>query len=85
MQVQVEVTQDDICNGFRGDCTECPIALALERALPGHHIEVGNDSVWSSEEHLADLPADAVAFIVRFDLWGRSEAEPFRFTLTIPD
>lgn len=33
MIVNINVTEEDIAKGKRGDCSACPIALAAERAL----------------------------------------------------
>lgn len=33
--MKVNVTQEDINNGKRQDCQECPIALAIKRACTG--------------------------------------------------
>ena len=31
--MQIKVTKEDIRNGFRGNCTLCPIALAIQRQV----------------------------------------------------
>jgi len=38
--LEVEVTQEDVNNGRRGNCVECPFALALNREI-NHPVAVG--------------------------------------------
>jgi hypothetical protein len=80
--VTIDVTQEDIDKGERGDACKCPIALACHRIL--------KEGVWvcedlmsiSGEDEDVVLPDEAQDFIKRFD-YGHSP-EPFTFTIQIP-
>ena len=43
IELEVNVTRDDIENGFRGNADVCPIALAVNRALKEKY---GDDNYW---------------------------------------
>lgn len=96
MQVQVDVTEEDIANGKRREATCCPYALAITRACSQFGIKetsvspYGNNVVidlwigraWvSNSAKLTDPPhADNIR---RFDDDG--PMEPTSFVLEIPD
>lgn len=44
-KVDVEVTQDDINNGFRNSCERCPWALAFARKFPAFRIAVDGETI----------------------------------------
>jgi hypothetical protein len=82
VQLLVTVTTEDIVCGERSDCWECPLALALTRAVgesvhvDKHYISDGGGGWYR------DLPSEAVRFQRRFDA-GRA-VEPFAFTIWVP-
>lgn len=83
MSVLVEVTQDDIHMGQRGDCSACPIALALNRRT-NRKWNVGRlyaslaDGKWS-----IDTPDEVRDFVDAFDY--RNPVTPFSFWFpTVP-
>lgn len=94
--VTVAVTPEHIATGVPGDCQYCPIALAILDAIPAAtHAEVwwaygpGDEegagaAVWLARGTLTHrLGEDADAFVRAFD--DRQPAEPFTFTITIPE
>jgi len=80
--VRVEVTEADVVNGIPKDSCDCAVALALRRVT--EPVKVG--PCWvelNGSDALVPLPAEAVAFIRRFD---RGEpVEPFAFDLELPE
>jgi hypothetical protein len=86
MNVTIQVTQEDINHGLAGDCEECPIALALYRALSVAGVRAGTGGVTLYREGtnaMVALPVAAVRFIGRFD--HDELVEPFEFELDVPD
>lgn len=96
--VTIDVTQDDIDNGARGNARECPIARALDRTFPLEPLPEdatpGLAHWWSvtwfvkryvkgEVTVVASLPPAANEFVSRFD--HDSEVEPFSFDLVVPD
>jgi hypothetical protein len=85
--VKVEVTQDDINNGKRGECSRCPLALAIRRAVrPEICVLVGSfDYVLQGDRtrHNRSLPQIAKNFVRRFDDFAK--CKPVSFSLCIPD
>lgn len=82
--ITVQVTQDDILNGKRSRCDQCPIARALTRAgftevSVGATIAVVARPGIGTSESVYDLPEFANLFITNFDN-GRP-VEPFTFTM----
>lgn len=75
----IEITGDDIKNGKRVSCRECPIALALRREIGASFVSVGMEEIECSGSEFGSLrwmtPAPARKFIDRFDL-GRP-VKPF--------
>ena len=46
MKLKIEVTKDDIERGIPDDCENCPVALALRRAVPdGVAVEVSHPGI----------------------------------------
>ncbi len=83
---EISVTAEDIARGKRGSCGECPIALAVARAL-GKATDVKVTCVFAYIRHnLRDattvyaLPGKATRFIDAFD--DGEPVEPFTFTMT---
>lgn len=81
---KVSVTATDIALGVQEDCSQCPIALAIE-AASGSNVTVsvspwdihayGDNRAWE-----AATPEAAAEFIRRFD--HGHKVVPFDFTLT---
>lgn len=40
--IELEIRQDHIDKGNKGDCENCPFALSLKELFPGAHITVGD-------------------------------------------
>jgi len=82
----IQVTQEHINRGIRGDCGSCPIALAIQEALPKLGINVQVLHVLIQGE-IVPLPSRARWFIADFDTNPRDEdadikwLEPFDFEL----
>jgi len=80
MKVKVIVTEQDIVNGIRHDCSSCPIALALKRVFPNSDPDVGYDSYIHRNGQstlVLTVPPTAQDFILRFD--DGEDVEPFEF------
>ena len=86
-RVLIEVTQEDIKNGVRGDPCNCPTAHAATRATHGTvPLRVGAlvikfGPIGSSVA--SKLPIEAREFIYDFD-WGKP-VEPFSFEIELPE
>lgn len=85
----IEVTQQDIDTGFRLDCTQCPVARAINRGLsPGCVCGVGQGYIKICSPGLAgrtvgiDMPPAVRRFINRYDTGKKTK--PFTFDLNIP-
>lgn len=90
MTIRVDVTNEDIKEGYPGAFAACPVALAFRRrmAVPtGQVVAVAEGWIrWG--EDLADCrearyPESVDAFIDRFDDGG--PVSPFSFDLEVPD
>lgn len=88
----VNVTQEDIAKGLKGECDRCPVALAGKRAFPDAEdvlVCVTNMSVILPREagevdarwYEGSLPIEAGSFINGFD--DHREVEPFSFEVTL--
>lgn len=97
MKLKVEVKQNDIKQGERGQSLLCAVARAINRALKGNEDElelvgVGNLSVEFTHStgeflgrfHCVDLPLKARKFVNAFDEGPKSKLKPIKFTLDIP-
>lgn len=79
----VEVTAEDIADGKRTNCDQCPIALAASRAF--------GESCWASFRRIGllgkgaavDTPPVARAFMQRFDEAGAASVAPFTFAVEL--
>lgn len=83
--MRIDVTQDDIDKGLRNNCTLCPVALAIRRAIPGSDPWVDDHDISFPSRRMApiDTPSSSVMeFMHTFDL-GDFVA-PFSFALDIP-
>lgn len=85
MQLTIEVTEEDIREGKRCDCDECPVALAWSRAA-GCQWDVGTKSAGPTDTgawaHRVPLPPVAATFVRMFD--DDLYVKPFSFTVDIP-
>lgn len=89
----VQVTLEDIDNGFREDCQYCPVARALRRVLLPEFVGEAQQSRisiynanrqhWEEELWSCATPMVANQFINDFD--KKREVKPFEFELDIPD
>ena len=80
----VEVTQEDIECGSKGEGKSCPIALSLARLFPegAGQFEVGEDYIEDEKGFvLSNLPLTATHFIQAFDV--DAKVEPFEFPITV--
>lgn len=77
----IDVTEDDIRRGFRMDCHECPIALAISRAT-GQVVHVEQNGVVTllGSDECVDLPGDVIDRILEYD--DGEPMEPFSFELS---
>jgi hypothetical protein len=90
--MRVDVTAEDIAKGVRSQCSDCPVALALKRALgDGISPVVGSDTVdlyfrASGMSYLRPLhiplPMGTARRIQKFDR-GEGMA-PFSFEIDVP-
>lgn len=78
--MKIEVTQEDIDCGLAGDCRNCPVARAMNRAT-GDVWEVGNGWMRRDSETRRRLPCAVLLFIHRFD--KHKTGEPFSFDLDL--
>jgi len=85
MKVHVEVTAEDIATGEPSDYSQCPIALALKRAVPGCDPYVSTVLLSLNGRHgiQAFIPTCVSMFIMDFD--DGDPVDPFAFDLEIPD
>lgn len=87
MEIQIDVTQDDIDSGRRRGSRSCPIARAARRALPtGVIVKVGTFSVEiRSVSGIAEWenPKAVRGFIAAFDTFGPAAVEPFSFSVEL--
>lgn len=79
MRIKIEVTHADIQNGKPQNCYDCPIALAVKRALPGREIEVHTAHISIDDGH-ASLPKEAMDWIENYDKPDGS-VMPFSFEI----
>jgi hypothetical protein len=76
--IKVQVTQEDIDEGCRGDFACCPIARALWRVFPEKSVMVEFHCVWIGDMK-RELPPDAVRFIEEYDT--NHLVQPFEFSI----
>lgn len=85
MTYLIEVTQQDIDKGIRGNSCACPVAWAIRSAIGDGDIEirVGEDLITVGNAQVP-VPKIAYRFIRAFD-YGLYSVEPFTFTLEVPE
>lgn len=87
MKITVDVTQPLIDAGKKGNCNDCPIALAIKPHFPEHNVFVDGGSVAITskfgDKKYATLPVEAVDFLNNFDepLDDTTPSLPFSFEL----
>lgn len=91
-EIEISVEQHHIQAGKRGNCVECPVALALaeQLKLSKKKMRVGCFSLylWNEDQPQQDpyyqtLPSEVMTWIDKFDT-GK-EVKCFKFKLEIPD
>lgn len=85
-EVVVNVTDDDIAHGSRGNCHKCPVARAVTRLIPQATVSVSLTEVHVFTTGMVDFTAStgyaAERFIHQFDDFNQAAPEPQSFTLT---
>ncbi len=95
INAHVVVTYDHIGRGARFSARDCPLALAIQDAIPKVYPAV---SVGTNTSHIAaidwdrfpsndmimaaELPSTAVDFRTKFDSYGKSMVTPIEFDIT---
>ena len=84
--MHIEITEDDIMDGWPRDCEYCPVALAVCRALaiPPRWVNVADTMLYlhlhlDEEEWAIALPSVVKRFINDFD--KGKDVHPFSFEL----
>lgn len=81
-RITVQVTKLDIRRGKQTDCTNCPVARAVYRALGyRHHVYIGGKI--EVDFNPVETPLKVETFIETFDQDPR-RARPFKFCLKLP-
>jgi hypothetical protein len=84
--MKILVTADDIENGLRNNCFQCPVALAIFRTLPTSRVKVTETrtSIWDMDGRVKVYytPLTVSQFIRKYD--HEQFVEPFSFELDIP-
>ena len=62
----VEITQEDIDQGIKGECSKCPLALALKRVFPIDEVGVYYFTFSVGRKH-HNLSDEAMMFVRNFD------------------
>jgi len=80
--VTIAVTAEDIANGDPGNCSTCPVALAISRetGLDASFLDVDQEEIIIDEGQLT-CPIVVQQFISRFD--NGKPVDPFTFELPI--
>lgn len=79
----IDVTQEDIDKGERGDLCMCPVALAMLRAgleapmVGDARLAFISERLWYQKV----TPVVVTNFVYEFDQFGRGAVAPFSFTL----
>jgi hypothetical protein len=88
-EIQVEVTAEDIAAGVADDCSRCPVARAISRAMGYDHglgiVQVTGETVRLAcfgESWGGSIPGWVSRFVRAFD--NRLPVQPFDFRLEIP-
>lgn len=80
----IEVTQDDIDFGTQCDPCRCPIAMAVNRDIPGAEAYVNADGIVfykDKVEHDYGVSDEVVDFMDAFD--AGETVRPFSFTIEV--
>lgn len=85
-RIKVSVTAEDIANGKHGNCSLCPVALAVNRAI-GQKFDAVRIGFRNAEFGYGDpdervLPWRAQEFVLDYES-GRP-VEPFEFEMDVP-
>ena len=80
--MRIEVTQEDIDLGEPCDPLLCPVALAIDRQLPGSDCEVEYCTIDLEPGMVFKTPQSVRNFIAAFD--EEEPVAPFSFDLDIP-
>lgn len=83
--ITIQVTQEDIERGLRGDCAFCPIALSMRRST-GEFWAVTGRAATPYAGHWTDsvtLPQECEGFISAFD--KGYVVSPFSFSIEVPE
>ncbi len=88
MLIKINVTTEHIAKGKPGDCSNCPVALALVDGIPnvtfvlidGHDIDLCD----AKHVHNVATPQEVQEFILNFDR-GIKPHLPFSFELEVPE
>lgn len=77
----IHVTQEDIDKGLKGIACNCPIALAIKRALKAD-ISINQTMICiNGKIENIDIPESVSTFIELFDSLLPKQVEPFSFEL----
>ncbi len=81
MKYTIEVTKQDIKVGVRGNCFECPVALALTRVF-GTGVQVYPEISLPGINPVIRMPDAVRKFVRRFD--QKEPVQPFTFEIETP-
>lgn len=83
--VTVNVTATDIAYGVGGDCENCPVAIAVRRAMKAKRVTVGGGRIWVTARrtrYVYSMPRSVYEFMCLFDdPVLRQEVAPFTFSM----
>lgn len=81
----INVTQEHIDRGTMEDCEHCPVALAINEAIPGTRSDVGGNQIYIGNYHCTSreiqTPEVVRQFIARYD--SDVLVKPFSFTIEL--
>jgi hypothetical protein len=83
MKIQIQVTQEDIDRGVRCTCENCPLALAMTRALAQDVVVVIGEYFFISEADKDAKPLPRVAEMFRSAFDAGFPVQPFEFELEL--
>lgn len=79
--MKISVSERDIAAGKRGECCQCPLALAILRASKREFVAVSCASVLLDTCYEVPLPDEAMQFVKDFDMG--ENVSPFEFELPL--
>lgn len=83
-KIKINVTARDIISGKRGQCSECPIAIAASRKLKTRMtVGVAGMQPMAFSWPTIKLETCAISFVREFD--KGQDVKPFQFTIEIKD